>query len=686
MNADKTTSDNDNTQKRGTNTRHERQKTLRGVAVGNCSEVASLANCQEEIMESQKEAAIMDTQTIESVKEQLRSCRSKHSRLQLKLSQLSESSDEWSETSSQIDKMKGEISRLESELSGNETLIGSATELETVPEDVAPTPLSEIAAVFNDSEELSAKVKAKQIHQVVTNHLQPRPDPDRDAVSVGETTITTMPPSTIEVNEQDDTFDETRISTISAVLDPSLDSLSATPILRATLVTEPESTRSMGTVYSAVEISDEPLPFWKRHRRTPLVIIICILVAAIIGIVFGIQRNDTELDSASLWMAESTSPSFSRSPSTYVPSMQPSISSQPTICDTYRVIPHANIYNEDCREFCDPLVDMDGNHTIIARPHDEKIQFYTLNNGTFERSAVFNSNSYLWSVAISGDYGAAGIPEYNNYTGAVIVFERNSSNIWNNVMQIEPQDVTGEAYFGFSVQLDRETRETLVIGAPDDASKGSVYIYRRVNNTWIQEAKLFRDTEAGVFGEAVSIQGNLLAVGDVQDGANDEGIVLIYEYDSASHEWNPLSNVTNDQCLKNFGVTLTLTADNGLFVMCGDDMNNTETGAIYYYLASDDGQYELQQTIMPPEGSFKSAYKVTYEIVVDGSNMILSSYDDVYGKTHVYTMENDSWIEVNRISAPPGDYEFFADSVALSGSLLAVSSGVNVHTYSLEDC
>ena len=120
--------------------------------------------------------------------------------------------------------------------------------------------------------------------------------------------------------------------------------------------------------------------------------------------------------------------------------------------------------------------------------------------------------------------------------------------------------------------------------------------------------------------------------------------------------------------------------------MCGEDANSTETGAVYYYSSLDNGQYELLQTILPPEGSFQSVYKNIHEIRVDGYNMLLATYMDKTGKAHLYNMKNDSWDKVNSISAPPGDYLYFADSFGLFGSEMIVTSGVNLHSYSLEGC
>jgi hypothetical protein len=680
---------------------------------------------------------------IENAKARLEACRSDYLQLQFQMSYLTDQSDRRSCANSLLQQLKEEIMMLEKKISGSETQHSSTqdiTEMESLEDSAPPGKLAE----FNDTSEIApdqdqidqfdyalrildevetrhskAAANRNQFYSqqdrtsimgstITTRlpsviHQQVVIDTEDDISSVGASTITTLPPSIVEFNPQHDALgqqddaltqqddavadDIMRFTEVSAAVDPILETFDAdaTPILSATLVTQPVSKeqKSVEPVYDAVGVSDEPLSFWKKHKLIfPLVFIICILTGAIIGLVFGVQKSDSQ--PTMLLVADSLAPSTSISPSTYFPSVQLSSSNQPTPCRPYRVSSLGTAFNDDCKYECNPWVIIDGNNVLIAKPVDERVHFFDYNGGSPKKSSTFNLESYIYSIEISGNYAAVGIPEYNNYTGAVVVFEKNATAVWNQVVQIEPDNITSFAFFGFSVDIENET---LAIGAPDDAEKGSVYFYSRINNTWTPQSKLVSGSDSGVFGESISMRGNVIAISDTLAGNNSQEAVFIYTFDSQPNTWIQTNKVSNDDCGMKFGSSVELTGDLGLLVMCAEDLNDYETGAVYYYSRSDDEQYELQQTITPSksDGSLKSIVKNTYEIVSDGNNMLLGYYSGTNGKVQLFTKENDMWTEGNVVSPPPNQ-TYFADYFTLSGRNMLISSSTNVHTYSLDDC
>lgn len=96
-----------------------------------------------------------------------------------------------------------------------------------------------------------------------------------------------------------------------------------------------------------------------------------------------------------------------------------------------------------------------------------------------------------------------------------------------------PMDGEGNDLFGYSIAIDDDT---LVVGAfsdeieiipgqGDSSSVGSVYVFRRVAQTWILEQRLIAaDAEAqGWFGWDVAVRGNHLIVGAPQHDSPDPG-------------------------------------------------------------------------------------------------------------------------------------------------------------------
>ena len=683
----------------------------------------------------QQSEMIHDAAQSESVRVQLEIYQSDYFELTLKLVQLTESSAEWTEAKSELQKLRGEIDSLENQLARESTsshpvhrvtISSGLTEPETVITGNSHMPGGEIAAVLEDKGAVAEKLKNNEQHRVpernmyasgmhqinenvaVSNRRQVQIQNDEE--SVGGTTITTRPPSLININEQNDEFlenEDMRISEISAVYDPSLDTLHSMPILRATLVTEPDDQQPIGPVYDAVEVSDEPLPFLKRHKLLiPLVLIICILAGAIIGIVFGMQKDRNEVDSTALSSPlDSPSPSSSAQtpelnqpapgPSSKLPSPSSSAEtpelSESTPCDTFRVVSKGTVLDKGC-QYCYPLLDTDGNITTIIKQFSGNIAFYQMNSDDYilDQNAPLNLNlaeyPYVWSVAISDDVAVVGDAEFTNYMGAAYVYEKNISGAWNKVMQLEPQNATTAAWYGYSVDVEQDV---IAVGAPDYPAGGSTFIYRRVNGTWSLDAMIANNrSEVGMFGESVSLKNDVLAVGDYLTGDNEEGTVFVYKYDSLSKEWNQLgSQINNTDCVKFFGFAVELTDDLGLFASCYEDADGDE--AVYYYQPpGKSGNYEFQQKIpIADDRTFNTTFGYGYRMVTDGDIVIGATYseDEDEGEVHVFIKNMYVWAEVATISAPDDDPSFGL-SYTISGRNILVSSESKVHSFYLEDC
>jgi hypothetical protein len=262
-------------------------------------------------------------------------------------------------------------------------------------------------------------------------------------------------------------------------------------------------------------------------------------------------------------------------------------------------------------------------------------------------------------------------------------------------MQLEPVNNTHDSWFGFVVDVDGDVA---VIGSPDDAEVGSVYIYRRINSTyWALEKKIVKeDSEYGVFGESLSVKGDLVAVGDRKNTSNgNNGAVFVYRFDE-DNQWNQdYDLISNQDCSLDFGFNLALTDQGELLIVCREDRNSA--GAVYYYsnnaTSSTNDQYEFQQKLIPDGvGVVSNFLKDSAQISVDGNNMLIGTYlesvdkaENNVGKVHAFIKEDNLWREVVKLTSPP-DYSYFGDFFALSGRTAVVSSATNVHSFYLEDC
>lgn len=124
--------------------------------------------------------------------------------------------------------------------------------------------------------------------------------------------------------------------------------------------------------------------------------------------------------------------------------------------------------------------------------------------------------------------------------GSAILFRR-VDNTWVEDGRLQPADAAQFDQFGNSVAIDGDL---CAVGAPSHDAKasnaGAVYIYRRGATLWLLEAKLFAETPQAnaSFGEALDLDGTTLAVGqknyDISAPLRDAGAVCMFSYSGAT--------------------------------------------------------------------------------------------------------------------------------------------------------
>ena len=159
------------------------------------------------------------------------------------------------------------------------------------------------------------------------------------------------------------------------------------------------------------------------------------------------------------------------------------------------------------------------------------VYVFTRTNGVWTEQAKLKASDddiYLGfgsSVALDGDTAVIGAPGgYFGRIGGAYVFKR-TNGIWTEQAILTAEDLVAGDRFATSVSV---SGDTLVVGGIQDYRQddrnGFAYVFVRDNGTWIERAKIRgSDSEAGdYFGASVSISGNIVAAGATRD--DDNGI------------------------------------------------------------------------------------------------------------------------------------------------------------------
>ena len=231
-------------------------------------------------------------------------------------------------------------------------------------------------------------------------------------------------------------------------------------------------------------------------------------------------------------------------------------------------------------------------------------------------------------------------------------------------------------------------------GNPDDLSRadsGAAYVFARdpVGN-WSQQAYLKADnadTQDG-FGSAVAISGDLIAVSAPQESskavgiAGDEtdnsalysGAVYVFRRDS-SEQWHQEAYIKASDSVAGIGFGRAVALDGDTLAVSA---RHTLEGSVYVFRRDESGVWSQQATVTPSDSATDDGFGNT--LALEGDTLIVGSpfhggVPRQRGAVYVFERSGGAWSEKVRLQGSnTDDYDTFGNSVALSGTTLAVGA------------
>lgn len=307
-------------------------------------------------------------------------------------------------------------------------------------------------------------------------------------------------------------------------------------------------------------------------------------------------------------------------------------------------------------------------------------------------------------------------------SGAVYVYRRGADGGWSQEAYIKASNAGARDEFGERVAL-RE--DTLVVGVPQEDSSatgvdgpqddelapdsGAVYVYRREQGTWHQEAYLkpARTHAWDKFGVDVALGPDVLAVGAFyedggstgvggdpdQMGAPDSGAAYVFRRVGVAWAQEAYLKASNTGAGDEFGQRLAIDGDT-LVVgaprenasAAGNDEAACDSGAVYVFVHRD-GAWAQPAYLKAPGADVRDGFGRA--LALAGDTLVVGAHDgdrdsdgetctggiDEGGALHVFQRAGDAWMHAARIQADDraaGDY--FGWSVALHDGTLAAGA------------
>lgn len=296
--------------------------------------------------------------------------------------------------------------------------------------------------------------------------------------------------------------------------------------------------------------------------------------------------------------------------------------------------------------------------------------------------------------------GATGDHQGAFFSGAVYVFQYNDTS-WVEVQKIKPDDPKSGSQFGHSINVYDSTLAITAYQANGRANKsGAVYLYKLINNSWIQKAKISPDDGLSndFFGSDVSfLNSKTIVVGARNaDGINERsGVVYIFKEDEGG-QWNQVAKLYDEHGESGdlFGYRVEATAlkkNESLssnIILVGSPSsktNNIRNGAVFVYEESDSEQgWGFVRKLSSTTGNHNDSFGISLAANSNGKLFIGASQSSngINFKTgNIYSFELNTIFDV--MSDLNGgflgmsglnEYDSFGYEISTHGNTMIVSS------------
>ena len=251
------------------------------------------------------------------------------------------------------------------------------------------------------------------------------------------------------------------------------------------------------------------------------------------------------------------------------------------------------------------------------------------------------------------------------FGGSVYVFRRHSENNWVLEQTLTPDAPVAGYRFGSDVAI---SGNHIVVGSQGDDSAtsnaGSAYVFKFDQGTWVQQQKLLptNASQGDAFGEVVSIDNNLMAIGAPQvaitfaPGAElRRGAAYIYRLEA--DQWNLEAKLQQADVNEytRFGSTVSIS---GSRVAVGAQFYPTEsfnTSGRAYTFVYQDGAWSVENRFDPFEDFISS---MGAAVALQNDELLIGAPDSSndtpirVGAALFYTFSNGAWNFNQRITPP----------------------------------
>ena len=303
-----------------------------------------------------------------------------------------------------------------------------------------------------------------------------------------------------------------------------------------------------------------------------------------------------------------------------------------------------------------------------------------------------NNDKFAYAVSISGDYAIVGAVDDDNYTyetdyfgnrdeylceGSAYIFKRDN-NKWveQTKLFISYENIDS---FGSTVSI---FGDYAVVGAPstninNKKRMGAVFVFKRTDdNSWIKQTKLMnlKARENSYFGKSVSMSKKYLFVGAETGYYSDRNRGIAYIYEREDDNWVEVKRIktTDTSMWDGFSDSLSITDDYAIVGAPWSYKKHNHTGAAYIFKRI--GESWIEQTkLCLLDGEHYDRFGCSVDISNDYAIVGASGYGDT-GASYIYKRSDNHWFLQTVLRPDTIIHENFGNSVSIDNDRAIVGS------------
>ena len=264
--------------------------------------------------------------------------------------------------------------------------------------------------------------------------------------------------------------------------------------------------------------------------------------------------------------------------------------------------------------------------------------------------------------------------------GAAYVF-RKTKGAWHLEAKITSPTPANEDNFGRALAIHGDL---LVITARKESLNaqdvGAAYVFRHVGGRWKDEVKLTASDPApgAYFGQSVAVQGDLIAIGARNADPNAAGAVYIF--DRLENQWVESAKLTppDGKADDNFAFSIAIA---GNLIAVGarraDLPGAKDAGAAYLFaMTSDDvGLAKITASDAMAGDQFGQSIAMAGDVIAVGANRADIGANKDQGAVYLFQRMGNDWVEEEKLTASDGIAgDEFGYSLWAFGNLMAAGA------------